>query len=157
MMMIHFFVKIITTHTHEYFLKILFGHILSTENLCYILLQQYAGDSLNSTVRHMYHRTHTLTISNTNFTHTYTQNKSHTNLNVNICLTVFHITQILSGKVLIQLSSLQLWMNSREDWVLWPWLGNQSRKRKNCIQTCKTPLKKIVSHPAQIGKYTYYD
>ena len=42
----------------------------------------------------------------------------------------FHITLIPLGKVWIQLFSLQLWVNSRTDWVLQPWWGNKSRRRK---------------------------
>ena len=45
-------------------------------------------------------------------------------------LTAFHIALIPLGKVWIQLFSLQLWVNSRADWVLQPWWGNQSRSRK---------------------------
>ena len=36
----------------------------------------------------------------------------------------FYIELILLGKVWIQLFSLQLWVNSRTDWVLQPWWGN---------------------------------
>ena len=36
----------------------------------------------------------------------------------------FHIALIPLGKVWIQLFSLQLWVNSRADWVLQPWWGN---------------------------------
>ena len=39
-------------------------------------------------------------------------------------LIAFHIALIPLGKVWIQLFSLQLWVNSRADWVLQPWLGN---------------------------------
>ena len=39
-------------------------------------------------------------------------------------LNVFHIALIPLGKVWIQLLSLQLWINSRTDWVLQPWWGN---------------------------------
>ena len=39
-------------------------------------------------------------------------------------LIAFHIALIPSGKVWIQLYSLQLWVNSRADWVLQPWWGN---------------------------------
>ena len=39
-------------------------------------------------------------------------------------LIAFHITLIPLGKVWIQLFSLQLWVNSRTDWVLQPWWGN---------------------------------
>ena len=45
-------------------------------------------------------------------------------------LITFHIALIPLGKVWIQLFSLQLWVNSRTDWVLRPWWGNWSRKRK---------------------------
>ena len=39
-------------------------------------------------------------------------------------LTAFHTALILLGKVWIRLFSLQLWVNSRTDWVLQPWWGN---------------------------------
>ena len=39
-------------------------------------------------------------------------------------LIAFHIALIPLAKVWIQLFSLQLWVNSRTDWVLQPWLGN---------------------------------
>ena len=39
-------------------------------------------------------------------------------------LTAFHIALIPLGKVWSQLFSLQLWVNSRTDWVLQPWWGN---------------------------------
>ena len=39
-------------------------------------------------------------------------------------LIAFHIALIPLGKVWIQLFSLQLWINSRADWVLQPWWGN---------------------------------
>ena len=39
-------------------------------------------------------------------------------------LIAFHIGLIPLGKVWIQLLSLQLWVNSRTDWVLQPWRGN---------------------------------
>ena len=39
-------------------------------------------------------------------------------------LIAFHIALIPLGKVWIQLFSLQLWVNSRTDWFLQPWLGN---------------------------------
>ena len=39
-------------------------------------------------------------------------------------LITFHIALIPLGKVWIQLFSLQLWVNSRTDWVLQPWIGN---------------------------------
>ena len=39
-------------------------------------------------------------------------------------LIAFHIALIPLGKVWIQLFSLQLWVNSRADWVLQPWWGN---------------------------------
>ena len=45
-------------------------------------------------------------------------------------LNAFHITLTTLGKVWIQLFSLQLWVNSRADWVLQPWWGNYSRRRK---------------------------
>ena len=39
-------------------------------------------------------------------------------------LIAFHIALIPLAKVWIQLISLQLWVNSRTDWVLQPWWGN---------------------------------
>ena len=39
-------------------------------------------------------------------------------------LIAFHIALIPLGKVWIQLFSLQIWVNSRTDWVLQPWWGN---------------------------------
>ena len=39
-------------------------------------------------------------------------------------LIAFHIALIALGKVWIQLYSLQLWVNSRTDWVLQPWWDN---------------------------------
>ena len=39
-------------------------------------------------------------------------------------LIAFHIALIPLGKVWIQLFSIQLWVNSRADWVLQPWWGN---------------------------------
>ena len=39
-------------------------------------------------------------------------------------LIAFHIALITLGKVSIQLFSLQLWVNSRADWILQPWWGN---------------------------------
>ena len=39
-------------------------------------------------------------------------------------LIAFHIALILLKKAWIQLVSLQLWVNSRADWVLQPWWGN---------------------------------
>ena len=39
-------------------------------------------------------------------------------------LIAFHIALIPLGNVWIQLVCLQLWVNSRVDWVLQPWWGN---------------------------------
>ena len=39
-------------------------------------------------------------------------------------LIAFHIALLTLGKVWIQLFSLELWVNSRADWVLQPWWGN---------------------------------
>ena len=39
-------------------------------------------------------------------------------------LIAFHIALIPLGSVWIQLFSLQLWVNSRADWILQPWWGN---------------------------------
>ena len=61
-------------------------------------------------------------------------------------LIAFHIAQILLGKVWIQLFSLQLWVNSRADWVLQPWWGNLSRRRKTVKLRLKTDL---VSYPTR--------
>ena len=70
-------------------------------------------------------------------------------------LIAFHIVLIPLGKVWIQLFSLQLWVNSRADWVLQPW----SREGKLWIQTCKTPIRnwpRVISCPSRgIGKYGY--
>ena len=66
-------------------------------------------------------------------------------------LIAFHIALIPLGKVWIQLFSLQLWVNSRADWVLQPWwsLG----ERKLWIQTSKTPLKiDLVTYPARVNR-----
>ena len=45
-------------------------------------------------------------------------------------LIAFHIALIPLGKVWIQLFTFQLWVHSRTDWVLQPWWGNESRRRK---------------------------
>ena len=45
-------------------------------------------------------------------------------------LIAFHIALIPLRKVWIQLFSLQLRLNSRADWVLQPWWGNLSKRRK---------------------------
>ena len=45
-------------------------------------------------------------------------------------LIAFHIALICLGKLWTQLFSLQLWVNSSANYVLWPWFGNQSRGRK---------------------------
>ena len=45
-------------------------------------------------------------------------------LNTWMRLIAFHIAPIPLGKVWIQLFSLQLWVNSKTDKVLQPWLGN---------------------------------
>ena len=49
-------------------------------------------------------------------------------------LFAFHMTLILLGKVWIQLSSHQLWVNSRTDRALKILYGNQSRRRNLWIQ-----------------------
>ena len=68
-------------------------------------------------------------------------------------LIAFHIALIPLGKVWIQLFSLQLWVNSRTDWVLQPWGGNLSRRRKNSeFKPVKLRLKiDLVSYPARAG------
>ena len=48
-------------------------------------------------------------------------------------LIAFHIALIPLGKVWIRLFSLQLWVNSRADWLLQPWQSNLSRRRIQCI------------------------
>ena len=73
-------------------------------------------------------------------------------------LIAFHIALIPLGKVWIQLFSLELWVNSRTDWVLQPWLDNKSRKTE--FKPVKLHLKKLdlVSYPARaegLGKYDY--
>ena len=45
-------------------------------------------------------------------------------------LIAFNIALIPLGKVWILLFTLQLWINSKADWVLQPCLGSQSRKKK---------------------------
>ena len=65
------------------------------------------------------------------------------------------------GKVWIQLFSLQLWVNSRADWVLQPWWGNWSRRRKTLNSNLVNSAKKIdfVLYPARavgLGKYGYH-
>ena len=65
-------------------------------------------------------------------------------------LIVFHIALIPLGKAWIQLSSLQLWVNSRADCVLQPWWGNSSRRRKTEFKPVKLRLKiDLVSYPAR--------
>ena len=65
-------------------------------------------------------------------------------------LIAFHIALIPLGKVWIQLFSLQLWVNSRTDWVLQPWWGNYSRRRNTLnSKTVKLCLRiDLVSYPA---------
>ena len=45
-------------------------------------------------------------------------------------IALIHMALIPLGKVWIQLFSLQLWVNSRTDWILQPWWDNWSRRRK---------------------------
>ena len=63
---------------------------------------------------------------------------------------ILHST-IPLGKVWIQLFSLQLWVNSRTNWVLQPWWGNSSKRRKNSkLKPVKLLLKiDLVSYPAR--------
>ena len=42
----------------------------------------------------------------------------------------FHMELISQGKAWIQLFSLQLCINIRVDWALWPLYGNQSKRKK---------------------------
>ena len=60
-------------------------------------------------------------------------------------------------KLWIQLFFLQLWANSKADWVLQPWLGNQCRRKKTEFKPVNLCLKTdLVSHPACVeglGKY----
>ena len=59
-----------------------------------------------------------------------------------------HIALIPLG---IQLLSLQLWVNSWTDWVLLPWWGNYSRRRKTEFKPVKLYLKTdLVSYPARV-------
>ena len=66
-------------------------------------------------------------------------------------LIAFHIALIHLGKVWIQLFPLQLWVNNREDWVLQPWWGNKSNRRKTLnSDLLKLRLKiELVSHPSR--------
>ena len=52
----------------------------------------------------------------------------------------FHIALIRLGKLWIQLFSLQLWVNSRADWVLQPWWGKPVKLRLKID---------LVSYPAR--------
>ena len=78
-------------------------------------------------------------------------------------LLAFHIALIPFGKVWIQLFSLQLGVNSWADWVLQPWLGNESRRKKTQnLKPVKLRLKiDLVSYPPRaegfINIYTYTD
>ena len=73
----------------------------------------------------------------------------------------FHIALIPLGKVWIQLFSFQLWLNSRADWVLQPWLGNYSKRRKTVSSNLlKLRLKiDLVPYPARakglLNMYVY--
>ena len=58
----------------------------------------------------------------------------------------FYIAQIHFGKVWIQLFSLQLWVNSWTLWVLQPWWGNSSRRRKTEFKPVKLRLKLTSCH-----------
>ena len=60
-------------------------------------------------------------------------------------LIAVHIIVIPFGKVWIQLFSLQVWVNSMADWVLLPWWGNKSRRRK----TLNSNLLNLVTHPGR--------
>ena len=67
-------------------------------------------------------------------------------------LTASHIAL---GKVWLQLFSVELWMNRRVDWVLQPWWGNQSRRKKPVKLHLKIDL---VSHPTRaegVDKYIH--
>ena len=45
-------------------------------------------------------------------------------------LIAFYKVLIPWWKVWIRLSCLQIYVNIRSDWALWPWYGNHSRRRK---------------------------
>ena len=69
----------------------------------------------------------------------------------------FNEALISLGKVWIQIFSLQLWVNSRADWLLQPWFSNQSRWTKilnlNLLNSVKNwPC--VISFPCRrVGKY----
>ena len=66
------------------------------------------------------------------------------NLDKTVCISS---SMIHLGTVYIDLFSLQIWVNSRADWALYPWYGNQSRRRKtlNSYQL-KSILKLTLCH-----------
>ena len=67
-------------------------------------------------------------------------------------LIAFHIALIPLGKVWIQLFSLQLWVNSRADYVLQPWRRNSSRN-SNLLNSAKTWLCVISCPSGGVSKY----
>ena len=63
---------------------------------------------------------------------------------------VFHKALIPLEKAWIQLFSYQLWVNSRADWALHPWYGNQSRKRKTLNSNLLTSIENdLIPHSAR--------
>ena len=54
---------------------------------------------------------------------------------------ISHSTDTL-GKDIMQLFSLHLWVNSRANWVLQFWSGNQSRKMEIEFKSLKVHFKK---------------
>ena len=58
-------------------------------------------------------------------------------------LFTFLIPLISLGKVWILLFAFQLWVNSKADWVLEPWYGNWSRRRKTLNSNLLNSVKQI--------------
>ena len=72
-------------------------------------------------------------------------------------LLVFHISLMLLCKVWIHLYALQLWVNSRANWVLVTVYGNQSRRRKilNSNKLCSAKKVLHLAHTQkELGKHT---
>ena len=67
---------------------------------------------------------------------------------------LYILGKIPLGKVWIQLFSLQLWVDSRVDWVLQPWLGNQSRRRKS-LNLLNSAQRSSLCHILLANTYTY--
>ena len=82
----------------------------------------------------------------------------HSNHHGNVEFT-FYFVLMLFEKAWIHLSSLQLYVNSRADWVLQSWLGNQSWIRKTLnsnhdYSTLKLTLCCILPIEESLNKYT---